>query len=95
MLQKKKLAYYAKQCGIEEYGKIVLSEADCEKICKAVGVPLIHARDINGDFNTLISIVMERPEFIEAHRRTDMPEDLFRMRCGDYAAKEVFAAYKS
>jgi hypothetical protein len=93
MLQRKKLQYYGRQYGIENYAIITLTDEDCERICKAVGVPAVRAADIGGKFDELISIVMDDPGFIEAHRHEGVSDEVFLIRCGDYAANEVFKAY--
>ena len=49
--------------------------------------------DIGGKFDELISIVMDDPGFIEAHRHEGVSDEVFLIRCGDYAANEVFKAY--
>ena len=91
MLQRKKLQYYGRQYGIQQI--ITLTDEDCERICKAVGVPVVKAADIGGKFDELISIVMDDPGFIEAHRHEGVSDEVFLIRCGDYAANEVFKAY--
>lgn len=93
MLQKKKLEYYARQNGIEDLASIKLTDADCERICKATGVQFYPARDVGGDIATLIAVIMDNPDFIEAHRKGNEQSEIFLLRCGDYAAMEVFKAY--
>lgn len=94
MLQKKKLEYYARQYGIGNLSDVVLTDGDCERICGAVGIPVYPAKDFGGNIATLIAVVMDNEGFIARHRSDNgVPEDLFLMRCGDYAAREVFAAY--
>ena len=77
MLQRKKLQYYGRQYGIENYAVITLTDEDCERICKAVGVPVVKAADIGGKFDELISIVMDDPGFIEAHRHEGVSDEVF------------------
>ena len=36
---------------------------------------------------------MDDPGFIEAHRHEGVSDEVFLIRCGDYAANEVFKAY--
>ncbi len=93
MLQRKKLEYYAKQYGIENFSSIKLSDEECDRICKAVGVRSYRAAEVDRNLGTLISFVMDDPDFIQAHRKEGVSEDVFLIRCGDYAAKEVFKAY--
>lgn len=93
MLQRKKLDYYAKQYGIEDFASVKLTDEDCDRICKAVGVRTYKAAEVDRSFNTLISFVMDDPDFIESHRTKGVSEEIFLIRCGDYAAKEVFKAY--
>ena len=38
MMPRKKLEYYAKQNGIEDFVKIKLTEDECAKICEAIGI---------------------------------------------------------
>lgn len=95
MLQWKKLQYYAKQNGIENQQKVRLTDDDCEYICKAVGVPVVTSFEIDGKFDPLISYVMDDPGFREAHRNAGVSEEVFLIRCGDYASVEVFRAYAS
>ena len=98
MLQRKKLQYYGRQYGIENYAIITLTDEDCElammeRIPDKPGVPVVKAADIGGKFDELISIVMDDPGFIEAHRHEGVSDEVFLIRCGDYAANEVFKAY--
>ena len=93
MLQRKKLEFYAKQYGIEDFASIRLSDEECDRICKAVGVRTYKAAEVDRNIGTLISFVMDDPAFIEAHRKQGVNEEIFLIRCGDYAAKEVFKAY--
>ena len=51
------------------------------------------AAEVDRNIGTLISFVMDDPAFIEAHRKQGVNEEIFLIRCGDYAAKEVFKAY--
>ena len=95
MLQGKKLQYYGNKYGIENYALVRLTDGDCERICRAVGVATVRAADIGGKLDELIAIVMDDPDFIAAHRHEGVSEEVFLIRCGDYAADEVFKAYTS
>lgn len=93
MLQCKKLQYYAKQNGIEDYHKVVLTDEDCKFICDSVGVKSVSSCSVEQRLDILISRIMDDPGFMAAHRSPDVSEDLFLIRCGDYAATEIFKAY--
>lgn len=93
MLQCKKLQYYAKQNGIEDYRNVKLTDEDCRFICDSVGVKSVSSSSVNQRLDILISCIMDDPEFRATHRSPDVSEDLFLIRCGDYAAVEIFKAY--
>ncbi|MCQ2085596.1 MAG: hypothetical protein MJZ21_05570 [archaeon] len=93
MLQRKKLEYYAKQNGIEDLASIKLTDDDCRRICDTVGVRFYPAADIGCNICKLIESIMDDKDFIESHRKPDTPTEIFLIRCGDYAAMEVFKAY--
>lgn len=93
MLQWKKLQYYAKQNGIEDYREIRLNDEDCEYICSSVGIKSVPSSSIGGRFDYLISHIMDDSGYIGAHRSPGVSEDLLLIRCGDYAAIDAFKAY--
>ncbi len=93
MLQWKKLQYYAKQNGIEDYRGIRLTDEDCDYICSSVGISPVSSSSVGERFDVLISHVMDDTGFRDAHRRPGVSEEVFLIRCGDYAAMDVFKAY--
>ena len=79
MMPRKKLEYYAKQNGIEDFVKIKLTEDECAKIC-------------GGSVSMLIDRVMDDEGFNVANTKAGMPDDYNIARMPDYAAIAVFKA---
>ena len=87
MMPRKKLEYYAKQNGIEDFVKIKLTEDECAKICEAIGI-----KDCGGSVSMLIDRVMDDEGFKAANTKAGMPDDYNIARMPDYAAMAVFKA---
>lgn len=93
MLQWKKLQYYARQNGIEDYRKVKLTDDDCEYICSTVGISPVSSASVSQRFDILVSHVMDDLAYRDARRNPNVSEEIFLIRCGDYAAMDVFKAY--
>ena len=89
MLPRKKLEYYAKKNGIEDFSAIRLSDDDCRRICEAVGSNVYGMDDTGGKISELIDRVMDDAKFKAKHANPSLPEDFMSARLSDYAAEEV------
>lgn len=92
MMPRKKLEYYAKQNGIEDFVKIKLTEDECAKICEAIGIKAYGLKDCGGSVSMLIDRVMDDEGFKAANIKAGMPDDYNIARMPDYAAIAVFKA---
>ena len=91
MMPRKKLVYYANKHGVA-YSNMKLTDDEPKQICSGVGSKYYSSKDCGGSVSTLIDCVMDDGEFRNRHRKDGVAEDLFEMRCADYAADEVMAA---
>lgn len=92
MMPRKKLEYYAKQNGIEDFAKIRLTEDECAEICEAAGVRVYGLGDCGGSVSRLIDCVMDDEDFRASNSREGVSEDYNAARIPDYAAAAVFRA---
>lgn len=95
MMPRKKLEYYARQNGVEDFEKIKLTEEECAEICRAIGIRTYGLKDCGGRLSALIDRVMDDADFKAANIRPDMTEDYNSARIPDFAAIAVFKAYAS
>ncbi|MCQ2069643.1 MAG: hypothetical protein MJZ68_00735 [archaeon] len=92
MLPRKKLEFYAKRYGLV-LEDIKLTDEDCERICRQVGVKVYVAKELRGNIGILIDCVLNNEDFKARHFSDKVSPAYLEAKYADYAANECMAAF--
>lgn len=93
MMPKKKLQFYARQHGLKDPEAVVLSDADCVRVCQAIGVKTYTTKDCAAQLSGLVDCVYYDEGFRQQHANPNIDQDFLATRFLDYAADAVMKAY--
>jgi len=93
MMPRKKLEYYANQYGISDVHKVVLTDADCERVCRAIGIKIYTAKDCGAKLSGLVDCVYYDENYRQKHANPAVDQSFLLSRMIDYAADDVMKFY--